>query len=193
MTGRLARRTEAVAERAACAVFAGACGFAGYDFGVDWVGRPVLGAIVAIGAVAAYLSCVKLLSIFADRPPAYEIALFAPCAFEVNGADELLLSDADRYHGELILTDTDRVRDELLLTAADRVSPSSPDDPLILDDIIDALGPDARVVRLFDRHAMPSPADLKSRIDRHAQAKNRPQDASQELSQALADLRKALR
>jgi hypothetical protein len=65
-----------------------------------------------------------------------------------------------------------------------------------LDDIADAIGPDSRVVRLFDRRAMPTAGDLKATIDNHVEARSAGQgfpDASQELSDALAELRKALR
>ena len=112
-------------------------------------------------------------------------------------AGELVLTDADRLHaGELVLTDADRLHaGELLLTEADRLDRQSKE-PLVLDDILTELGPDARVVRLFDRKAMPTPGQLKSRIDTHLeQGSSTPaqSDASQALSQALAELRRSLR
>jgi hypothetical protein len=96
--------------------------------------------------------------------------------------------------GELLLTD--KVDGELLLTEADRLAPSASVDPLLLDDVLREIGPDARVVRLFDRKAMPTPGELKSRIDDHvgqASATAAPVDASQALSDALAELRRSLR
>jgi hypothetical protein len=114
--------------------------------------------------------------------------------------DELLLTDADRLEsrGELVLTDGARLPPgELVLTAADRIDAAAPQDqPLVLDDVLAELGPESRVVRLFDRKAMPTPGQLKSKIDDHlgqgvpsaAQS-----DASQALSDALAELRRSLR
>jgi hypothetical protein len=66
----------------------------------------------------------------------------------------------------------------------------------VLDDILAEIGPEARVVRLFDRKAMPTPGQLKSRIDDHigqAPPRAAPSDASQALSEALAELRRSLR
>jgi hypothetical protein len=84
--------------------------------------------------------------------------------------------------------------DELLLTDADRlVEPSS--DELLLDDVLAELGPDSRVVRLFDPASMPTPGELRARIDRHLTAGGgaaAPADASQALHDALAELRRAL-
>lgn len=62
---------------------------------------------------------------------------------------------------------------------------------LALDDILAELGPDSRVVRLFDPATMPSPAELGARIDRHLDPA--PVDASEALHEALAELRRSLR
>jgi hypothetical protein len=80
---------------------------------------------------------------------------------------------------------------ELLLTADDvHGAPQS----LLLDDALAAPDPDSRVVRLFDAAAMPTPGELKARIDRHlAGPPAAPPDASQALFDALADLRRSLR
>jgi hypothetical protein len=67
---------------------------------------------------------------------------------------------------------------------------------LVLDDILAEIGPDSRVVRLFDRKAMPPPGQLGSRIDSHLDRRAREpagEDASQALSDALAELRRSLR
>jgi hypothetical protein len=81
---------------------------------------------------------------------------------------------------------------ELLLTDADRLQP--PAGELILDDVLEEVAPDSRVVRLFDPSAMPTPGQLQERIDRHlgglAEA---PPDASQALHEALDELRRSLR
>ena len=86
--------------------------------------------------------------------------------------------------------------EELVLTEADRRPELEPSEPLVLDDILVEIGPDSRVVRLFDRDAMPTPGQLKDRIDRHlgdVEGASVPQDASQALSEALAELRRSLR
>lgn len=87
--------------------------------------------------------------------------------------------------------------EELLLTDADRLPPEGSSPELLLDDVLAQLGPDSRVVRLFDRAAMPTPGELRARIDRHlGSADPRPAphaDASQALHEALAELRRSLR
>jgi hypothetical protein len=66
----------------------------------------------------------------------------------------------------------------------------------VLNDILEKLGPQSRVVRLFDPAAMPTPAQLNDRIERHLRAGSRPTppaDASEALYQALDELRRSLR
>lgn len=70
-----------------------------------------------------------------------------------------------------------------LLAEADR-SLAHAEDELVLDDILAALNENSRVVRLFERDAMPIPADRGSAPG---------QDASQALHDALADLRRSLK
>jgi hypothetical protein len=124
--------------------------------------------------------------------PQYDVRVFDVREIETAEPDELLLTAADELGDELLLTDADRVGDELLLT--DRVGlVSQADEMLILDDILAELGPDSRVVRLFDRKAMPTPGQLKSRIDHHIGQGPAQSDASQALSDALAELRRSLR
>lgn len=83
---------------------------------------------------------------------------------------------------------------ELELTEADRFQPAAAEAELVLDDILAEIGPDSRVVRLFDPAAMPTPGQLKARIDRHLQGnETAPPDASQALYDALAELRRSLR
>lgn len=85
---------------------------------------------------------------------------------------------------------------ELLLSEADRVTGADPEEPLILDDVLSKIGPDSRVVRLFDRAAMPIPGQLKDRIDHHlGAAAPHPAlaDASEALYTALNELRRSLR
>jgi hypothetical protein len=132
-------------------------------------------------------------------------------SLESQAFGELLLTDGDRLKpagseafGELLLTDGDRLKSagseafgELLLTDSDRLHPSERDAPeeLVLEDILAELGPESRVVRLFDPAAMPTPAQVKARIERHLgeeSAPTAPPDASQALYDALAELRRSL-
>jgi len=72
----------------------------------------------------------------------------------------------------------------------------SSDEPLELEDVLAEIGPEARVVRLFDPKRMPTPGQMKSRIDDHlaqGSAADAPIDASQALSDALAELKRSLR
>lgn len=82
-----------------------------------------------------------------------------------------------------------------LLAEADR-SIAHAEDELVLDDILAALDPDSRVVRLFPRPPMPTPGQLKDRIDRHleaAPAAGPESDGAQALHDALAELRRSLK
>lgn len=80
--------------------------------------------------------------------------------------------------------------EELLLTEAEQVEPPE----LLLDVSMRHFGAGSRVVRLFDPAAMPTPGELKSRIDRHLKGEARTAcDDSQALFDALAELRSSLR
>ena len=79
-----------------------------------------------------------------------------------------------------------------LLAEADR-SLAHAEDELVLEDILAALGPDSRVVRLFEPGNMPTPAQMKAPIDRHLEGDGTAApDASQALHDALAALRRSL-
>lgn len=69
---------------------------------------------------------------------------------------------------------------------------SAPEDELLLDDILAEVGPQSRVVRLFDPAAMPTAGELHARIDRHLGGLP-PADATGDLNAALAALRQSLR
>lgn len=69
---------------------------------------------------------------------------------------------------------------------------------LLLDDPLPVPTPDSRVVQLFAEGRMPTAGQLKHRIDRHLAEGTRPApdvgiDASDALSQALAELRRSMR
>lgn len=75
---------------------------------------------------------------------------------------------------------------------AQAVSEETPAEELVLDDVLEALGPESRVVRLFE--ANDTAGEMQERIDRHLNSGPRPvPDATQELHDALAALRRSLR
>lgn len=181
-------------------------------------------AISAFGLALALLRSIKPEQQFAFRnfAPGERDDFDVPLAVYAAAAPELLLltdqsaapaAPANVPH-ELLLTALDRLQvapafdlPELVLDEAARVDPRDPahefaapaasaDPELLLDDILAQLGPDSRVVRLFDPAAMPTPGELKARIDRHlgqSPADQRPVDASAALHEALDELRRAIR
>ena len=215
MDARLIYRIETGTAHGASALLAGSVGFAAYTvLAAAGIATPIGLAAAGAGALA-YLPCSRLLASRRDR--GFALSDFAPRPFEFSDLpeellltdrvepDELLLTERLGDADELLLTErlgnadelllTERLDDagELLLTDADRV-----DSPLLLDDILAEMGPQSRVVRLFDRKAMasPSPGELQARIAHHLDdgaARTAPSDASQALSAALAELRRSLR
>ena len=184
-------------ERGAAALFAAAVGYAAYGLALA-VGAEAPAALAAAAAgTLAYWPCSMMLA--ARSQSSFALPTYGLRAFEFREPrEELLLTDRVASD-ELLLTE--RVSpEELVLTDADRV-----DAPLVLDDILAELGPDSRVVRLFDRRAMtaaPTRGQLQSRIADHLRDEaapytpshgHAPSDASQALSAALAELRRSLR
>ena len=75
---------------------------------------------------------------------------------------------------------------------AQQVSEAEPAEELVLDDVLEAIGPDNRVVRLFEPND--TAGEMQERIDRHLRSGPRQvPDATQELHDALAALRRSLR
>ena len=183
MRGRREERIEAAIDQTAAAVFAVAAAFAvivGLR-GAMPVARLGVGAMLC--GTLAYEACAWLLRRVHAGGEAFEPSSFDVQALEFE--EELLLTE----QVELLLTDEDRVRPNFASEA----------DELILDDILAQLGPESRVVRLFDRAAMPTAGQLNDRIERHLrgappQQAQRPQpaDASEALHEALAELRRSL-
>jgi hypothetical protein len=166
MNGATAERIEAAIDTCAAAILAGAAVFA-----LSSLGFPP--AYVALGAAATLAAALVGLRSVTREAPAFVLPRFAGADIEVEQLPELVLTDEDR-----------------LDPAAE-----PKDSELVLDDILAELEPDSRVVRLFDPAAMPSPAQLKDRIDRHLGGGSPagPPDASQALYDALAELRRSLR
>jgi hypothetical protein len=200
MNAALIKNIETDMNVAASAIFGGAVSFAVYR----WLGagfpQPQLAAYMAAGGLVAFLACNRSLTAAARREPDFAISIFNVREIEEFELAELFLTDADRLEpSELLLTYADRMESvdsdgELVLTEADRLVPV--EEPLVLDDILAQIGPGARVIRMFDPKKMPSPGQLKSRIDSHLEQRtspSQPTDASQALSEALAELRRSLR
>lgn len=161
-------RVEKLADCAASAVLALACGFAASQWLAGAVAR--LPASAALAAAAYFLS-VRLLGSIQPQPRRLPVAIFDVRELEPIEPAELLL--------------TERLD-----------QPSRGTDPLLLDDILAELGPDSRVVRLFDPASMPTAGDLRLRIEKHLDgeaAAARSSDAAQALHEALAELRRSIR
>ena len=217
MSGGRAERIEAVVDRAAAAALAAAMAYALFKLGDSAYPRPLAGALSAGAAGVIYLLSVGIL-----RTVQPEARRFSMHEFDLRrveaGTEELLLTEqvelllteqvapplslSERLWpskpDELLLTELAALRPaELLLTDALLLHPPKHDTPeeLVLDDILAELGPDSRVVRLFDPAAMATPGQLNSRIERHLGDGNTPAaspDASQALYDALAELRRSL-
>ena len=200
MDAGLIERVETGAERGASALFAGAVGYAAYGFLTIAGIEPLFALGAAAAGLLAYLPCNRLLHT-GQRGVHLFLPDFEPRSFEFVDAPEELLLTEQVTPTELLLTEQ-VTPDELVLTDADRVDGQA---PLVLDDILSELAPDSRVVRLFDRKAMPTPGQLQSRIADHLGDGAPPfastmtptpsahSDAAQALSAALAELRRSLR
>lgn len=191
MNARMIKRIETNVERGAAALFGGAVGYAAYVALTGVSARPVY---AAASAALAYVMSALVMKAAAARSAEFPVSIFDVRDLVDLEPGEMLLT---RHRDELVLTEKDRFVAELLLTDADRLlgEPAPPEEPLVLDDILAAVGTDSRVVRIFDRKAMPTPGQLSSSINRHLERGGNvaPPDASQALSEALAELRRSLR
>lgn len=176
MNGRLIERVETGIEAAAALMLGVAVGYAAYA-------TLNVAALSGGAGILVFVACFGVMRRLARRRAILPVPVFNVRDIEPEW-DELVLADVDRVGCE-----------ELVLTDGDRIVQSGPE-PLELDDILAELGPDSRVVRLFDPKSMPTPAELQVRIDTHLGrgAPGAPlSDASQALSEALAQLRRSLR
>ncbi|MES2137441.1 MAG: hypothetical protein V4502_10340 [Pseudomonadota bacterium] len=172
MNAAQAQRIERNVVRTASALFAVAVAFAAYSYWSPTVAAPMLGAYTAALGAAAYLVSAAALAALTPRPR-YPVPMFDLRKIDPAPMDELLLTED--------------------LRPADA---GAGDDPLLLDDILAELGPDSRVVRLFDPSAMPTPGQLTARIEQHLGKDGppvMPHDASEALFDALDQLRRSLR
>ena len=193
MDARLIDRVETIVERAASASFAGAIAFAAYTTAADWAPQFPPAAGAAGAAAFAYLVCARILAIIAAEEDSHSIPAFSVGEIEISGPDVLQLTDTERrMPDELVLTDDDRLApNELVLTDSDRFRATA-EEPLLLEDRLDELAVDSRVVRLFDRRSMPSAIET-GRPPYHPASAPPLSDASRALSDALAELRRSLR
>jgi hypothetical protein len=170
MSGAIAQKIETALDAVAAALFA-----AGVAYALGRVsGSSVLGAGGA--AIPAFLGCFAALRRVPAEAPGFDLPEFGLAPLPDEPFDELLL--------------TDRAE------PSPQPSREAEDVVLVLEDILARIGPDSRVVRLFDPSAMPTPGQLKDRIDQHFHEESpqaAPPDASQALSEALAELRRSLR
>lgn len=175
MRAERARRIEKNIQRAASAAFAVAVGYAAYAWLEGFVVQPELGAETGGAGAIAYLIASRALNSVRPRGTEMPVTIFDLRAIDPVAPTELLLGVEDRYEP----------------------APEAGEVPLELDDILAEVGPDSRIVRLFDPAAMPTAGELKSRIDRHldGQSTNDSQsaDAAQALHEALAQLRRSVR
>ncbi len=173
MDGARAQQIESTVIAVASAAFAAAAGFTVWAFSHSLSTlRPIpASALAAACAILGFAVCRSILGAIDRAPAAYPLNPFDLAAIDTVPAvevDELILTDADRLNGE----------------------------PLELDDVLAELSPDSRVVRLFDPRNMPTPGELGARIDRklgNASVLRPPVDESQDLFDALAELRRSLR
>jgi hypothetical protein len=158
-------------DRAASALFALAMGYAAFAWFAARAGQPLILAETA--AVAAFAYFVSVRTLAAVQPPARKVHV---PIFDLRKIDPV-------------------EPPELLLTERFDSAPAESNQALVLDDILAELGPDSRVVRLFDPAAMPTPGQLNARLERHLGRGALPvtQEASRALHEALAELRRSLR
>jgi len=187
MQAASAIRIEANVDRAAAALFAAACAYAAYVwFGFRSSGpMHVAETFAAMGL--AYMLAVRSLGSLKAEPRRLPVPIFDVREIEPVEQAELLLTE--RYEPP-----------ELLLTERYEEAAPASEEPLWLDDILAKLSSDSdsdsRVVRLFDPAKMPTPGQLKSRIDDHLDHEATPQqhaEGVQALHEALAELRRSLR
>lgn len=176
MSERAVERIETTIDTVAATLFAAAMAFA---VAILFRGALPVSQWVAIAAVALIIGYAGSLGVLRKIQPANQhlaLPIFAPPPIETVQLDELVLTDADRL-------------------GRAPVPPTESDEPLVLDDILAGIDSKSRVVRLFDPATMLTPGQLKGRIEEHldeGSSPPAPPDASQALSEALAQLRRSL-
>ena len=168
------QRIETLVGAAAAAALAAALGFAVYKVASGFTTPTGVITVATIASIIGFIAGQKLVRLLEGgaKPfaqPVFDILKIEPV--EIDALDVLELTEADRFVPVV-------------------------EEPLMLDDVLAGVSPDSRVVRLFDRAAMPTPGQLQARIDRHLNggtSQTPSPDASEALFEALADLRRSLR
>jgi hypothetical protein len=166
MSGGKAEKIERALDAGAALLFGAAAGFGTLKL-LTSLAEAVAAGVFASAAAFAALRRVPV------PEPGFAVREFTPEEPTIAELDELVLTDADRWQPQV--------------DAADE---------LVLDDIVSELAPDSRVVRLFDPAAMPTAGELNEAIEQHLGdtiGRAMPADASQQLYDALAELRRSLR
>jgi len=183
MQAASAVRIETNVDRAASALFAVACAYAAHAWLGFRVSQPLLGVETVAAMALGFLLALR--SLGGVKPEARRLPVPVFDVREIHPLEEAELLLTERY--EL---------PELLLTERYEEPRTKPEEPLWLDDIVAKLSSDSRVVRLFDPATMPTPGQLKSRIDEHLDQEATPEqhaEGVQALHDALAELRRSLR
>lgn len=163
-------------EFAPAAVFGTAVGFATSI----WTGLPSFDVTPVASGGAAFGAVWLALHKFASHGRVFALTQFEEpeVEFELSPVGELL-EQAD------VVGIVERLR------AAPAQEPPKAEE-LELDDVLAAIEPDSRVVQLFEPNG--TAGEMQARIDRHLNSpRQAPPDATQELHDALAALRRSLR
>jgi hypothetical protein len=164
-------------EFAPAVIFGAAVGFAT----AIWTGLPLFDVTPVASGGAAFGAAWLGLYTFGSRGRAFQLSEFEEpqVEFERSPVGELL-DEAD------IVGIVER-----LGAALPRETNSKPEE-LELDDVLPTIEPESRVVQLFQ--STDTAGEMQARIDRHLRApRQAPPDATQELHDALAALRRSLR
>ena len=180
MRGGKRERIEKAVDYGASAVLGSAVGFSLFLLLRNMLPQVSLEIVAGCSGIAAFALSFRRLRRVGAKDPDFDVRPFHLPELRFEQWEELLLTD----QVELQLTDADRLRPQ-----------RSAEEELVLNDILTKLGPQSRVVRLFDPAAMPTPAELNERIEQHLRAGRQapPADASEALYQALNELRRSLR
>jgi hypothetical protein len=189
-------RIESGFDRVASTLFALACAYAAFSLLAARLPLPALFAETVTAWGLAYLVCLRVLRAIHPKMHRVQVPIFDLREIDPIDSPVLLLTDLleQEYGPNGGAEDVVTVEAAEVKSVKDRID--TDEEPLLLDDILAELGPDSRVVRLFDSAAMPTAGELKTRIDRHLDREASPSrsyDAAQELHDALAKLRRSIR
>ena len=161
-------------EFAPAAIFGSATAFSAAVF----LGVPQLGMTPVAAGAAAFGGIWLGLNKFGSRGRALPLPEFEQPRLELSPVSELLEQ-----------ADVVAIVEQLGAAHAEGES----EEELVLEDVLEAIESDSRVVRLFEPND--TAGEMQSRIERHLHSTRRQAqtDAAQELHEALAALRRSLR